>query len=1586
MPAAADDRTDSQKVFLAPTIPVGTHIWHEDEKNGTWECVQVLSQDNTILTVEPDEGGGEVFTIDLGFHEIYPANPRVCADMTSLYHIHEAGILHNLEERMKPEDTHPYTFMGTVLVAVNPLRRIPGPEMDSFRGASLNPEAPHPYALAENAFQQMSMGTSAEPAHQSIVISGESGAGKTETAKIVLGYLTARGEGEAGGLDRRMIESSPILEAFGNAKTTRNPNSSRFGKFMKLQFSQDESRKLSGGFIETYLLEKSRVVFQSSSERNFHVFFQLLAGLSGEHAASCELDGRAPADFAFLAHGTTVIDGVDDGANFQRLSDSLTTLGVSEENKKNLWNALAAVLYLGNVRLVETDSPEGPVAGVENADVLDAVGRLTGIPVETLTDVLTVRHVETRGEEYSIHLTVEDACFARDAIAKALYEALFAWVVTVVNGALGKGPDTLPSIGVLDIFGFEAFDKNEFEQLLINFANESLQDTFNQQVISAEIRLYKEENIECAITSIPDNSGCVDLISAKPDGIFPTLDAISRQPRPSDEKFCSEVHKKHAKEFYFPKTHPKDKRDKFWVKHFAGKVQYTVENWIVKNNDAVPDRTKAAVAVSTSEIIKDGFAYEASMHAAAAQATGSRRRRTGFNKPSVASTFLGSMKALKDVLGASTCSFIRCIKPNAAMVPDEFDKAYVVEQLRALGLLQTCEVLKVGLPTRISYSELMAATTDLPPDALAIFENEPEEVMISALLWAFEVSPEAYRLGRTRVFFRSGQISTVQGILQTDMSTKHEWLAGRLQEAMAARTAGTAAAEESVAAKDAAIAKLAEAKAAMENVLKDGAHEPSFSLITLAEKQDCELVAETAAGHAREDYEKLGEGPAKSEAAVAMEMAKAELLFKSVEDNMLKCADSVAESRAAQERAEELGESETAEEAWAVVCGMDATLKELAAASERAVDGAARCQSAYAIENATKAKELSQEIISGCGNALNVASDLHAAEADVKASWEASLAKASAAMESAEAVKDASEQLHVLVDEIMTKLHDLEVERLAEAERLAAEEAKRKAEEERARQQQEKERQLREAEQAAREQREAAARAAEQARIEEARRKAAEAAATSPASGIVAMKEGSNTEVQCAGRRLSVLDTPSVQSASFFSAKDKAAEQELPPGWDAVEGGFKNRITGDVVTERPTAPAKGTAMPQKDTSAAEASEAQTEAAAEVPEAQTEAVAEASEAQTEAAAEEALAEAAAEGAATEMAVEQAPADEAGKKAAAEGGPEEGAAATAKALPLPPPKTPRKVAAADDAATGATAETAAGAGANAGNEEDASAQLMQRKMQGFLLKQSKYLGRWRSRYFVLDHGCLDYYQKRADVGTKKYKRMELQVGTITGYTDEENRFTVETEGEEWVLTAKNDEEMQDWISAINAHVYALYLEFTQQHFDEWWEKGTKIHQFHRMDPNSQPLAIRKAPSYSSERTGEGIFPGEVLEMVQTVEEEGSIFFRLADERGWAPKDHPRTGASLFTFVPGKIREELHSLKYKASMTTPLGIRYGPAMDSIKTGEGIWPGEEHLFSMTFQPDDEEQTYVRMADGRGWVFLVHPGRTDEHLFEKVW
>lgn len=550
------------------------------------------SPGDTAIYLRLDEAGSEETVVKIKNESELPPlrNPTSLIgqnDLTALSYLHEPDVLHNLQVRFCERHTI-YTYCGIVLVAINPYAELPlyGQDLiNAYRGHSLGELEPHIFAIAEDAYTKLER----EKCNLSIIVSGESGAGKTVSAKYAMRYFAAVGGSESEtNIERKVLASSPIMEAIGNAKTTRNDNSSRFGKFTKLLFANSRGNMvLNGATMQTYLLEKSRVVFQSNGERNYHVFYQLCAARDKWPALMLSHQD----EFRFLNQGKSPnIARVSDMDSFTETLTALKTLGFTDEDVKAILTILASILHLGNVHVRRRNSDGGGSDG-EESDI-DADDLHLGVlcellqldPVE-MRRWLTIRQIESVNEVVNIPMSCDHAEAARDALAKHIYAKLFQYIVDVINRSLGGGRKaTVSFIGVLDIYGFETFAVNSFEQFCINYANEKLQQQFNQHVFKLEQEEYLREGIEWTMIDFYDNQPCIDMIEDKL-GILALLDEECRMPRGTDTSWTGKIMEKCVKYKHFGK--PKFGGEAFLVKHFSDTVQYEASGFVEKNRDTV---------------------------------------------------------------------------------------------------------------------------------------------------------------------------------------------------------------------------------------------------------------------------------------------------------------------------------------------------------------------------------------------------------------------------------------------------------------------------------------------------------------------------------------------------------------------------------------------------------------------------------------------------------------------------------------------------------------------------------------------------------------------------------------------------------------------------------------------------------------------------------------------------------------------------------------------------------------------------------------------------------------------------------------
>jgi len=662
---AARSRRDSSESAIAAegaallTLTGGevdTEVWVPDEQQ-VWVQGKVTEQlgRSSLLVLTHD---GAKVKIDMAVTpELYTVNPTLEEDMTSLWHLHEPGILDNLHGRFRLD--LPYTFVAHLLIAVNPLKPTPNPEMAGIGAvASLTGLAPHQYVIAETAYRALLLPPTVRQS-QSIVVSGESGAGKTESAKILMRYITWRSgaanpQGGVATANDRIVQSNPMLEALGNAKTQRNHNSSRFGKYISIKFDADSSPgelNLLGASIETYLLEKSRIVYQLPGERCYHIFYLLLHGGSAAQLESWSL--TRPEDFHYLnTSGMIRVPQLDDEAEMSNFCAACEAMALQAAQREQLLQCMAGLLHLGNVEFEDGSGGASATSAISARSSLENVSegggggglaaraavradcaasvreasRNLGFEQAALEAALTSRKMVTQRsgetETFRVPLETQKCVYARDALTKAVYASLFDWVVRFLNTKLDsdKGGPSAPFIGILDIFGFESFATNGLEQLLINFANERLHATFNAHVFAAEQELYAQEGISWRAVTWPDNSGCISLLSQKERGKVPgllhLLDEMGRLPKATDPDLCKRLHDSHSGNEFFPRPDPRKVKEVFNVRHYAGVVSYSVASFLDKNNDTVHKDLLDLGETSSTPLLASVFAEIASERAA----------------------------------------------------------------------------------------------------------------------------------------------------------------------------------------------------------------------------------------------------------------------------------------------------------------------------------------------------------------------------------------------------------------------------------------------------------------------------------------------------------------------------------------------------------------------------------------------------------------------------------------------------------------------------------------------------------------------------------------------------------------------------------------------------------------------------------------------------------------------------------------------------------------------------------------------------------------------------------------------------------
>jgi myosin-5 len=618
--------------------------------------------------------------------------------------------------------------------------------------------------------------------NQTIVVSGESGAGKTVSAKYIMRYFATRESPDNPGKRRGKMENmseteeqilatNPIMEAFGNAKTTRNDNSSRFGKYIEIMFNKQTD--IIGAKIRTYLLERSRLVFQPLKERNYHIFYQLVAGATD--AEREELSLKPVEEFSYLNQGSApVIDGMDDKAEFEATKASLTKIGVSTDTQSQIFRLLAALLHMGDVKIsaTRTDSNLAP----DEPALIKACG-LFGIDANEFAKWTVKKQLITRGEKIVSNLTQQQAIVVRDSVAKFIYSSLFDWLVERTNESLATEEVLSQAhsfIGVLDIYGFEHFAKNSFEQFCINYANEKLQQEFNAHVFKLEQEEYVREQIDWTFIDFADNQPCIDLIEGKL-GILSLLDEESRLPMGSDEQFVTKLHHNYSGDKHKFYKKPRFGKSAFTVCHYAVDVTYESDGFIEKNRDTVPDEHMEVLKSSSNKFLLEVLDVAAQIReketapAAGAKpgaAVSAGRRMATNRKPTLGGIFKSSLIELMQTINSTDVHYIRCIKPNEAKAAWQFDGPMVLSQLRACGVLETVRISCAGYPTRWTYEEFAMRYYMLVPSSgwTPEIRNMATAILKKALGDGKNDGTDKYQMGLTKIFFRAGMLAFLENL------------------------------------------------------------------------------------------------------------------------------------------------------------------------------------------------------------------------------------------------------------------------------------------------------------------------------------------------------------------------------------------------------------------------------------------------------------------------------------------------------------------------------------------------------------------------------------------------------------------------------------------------------------------------------------------------------------------------------------------------------------------------------------------------------------------------------------------------------
>uniref|UniRef100_A0A8C7S210 Myosin-7B n=1 Tax=Oncorhynchus mykiss TaxID=8022 RepID=A0A8C7S210_ONCMY len=713
---------------------------------------------------------------DADIYEMNPPKYDKIEDMAMMTYLNEASVLYNLKERYAAWMI--YTYSGLFCATVNPYKWLPVYDeevVNAYRGKKRMEAPPHIFSVSDNAFQFMLI----DKENQSVLITGESGAGKTVNTKRVIQYFAtiAVSGGEKkkevdpskmqGSLEDQIIAANPLLEAYGNAKTVRNDNSSRFGKFIRIHF---QGGKLAKADIETYLLEKSRVSFQLPDERGYHIFFQMMTGHKPE-IVEMSLITTNPYDFPMCSQGQIAVASIDDKEELDATDDAITILGFTNEEKIGIYKLTGAVVHHGNLKFKQKQREEQ--AEPDGTEVADKIGYLLGLNSAEMLKALCYPRVKVGNEYVTKGQTVPQVNNSVSALAKSIYERMFLWMVIRINEMLDTKNPRQFYIGVLDIAGFEIFDYNSMEQLCINFTNEKLQQFFNHTMFVLEQEEYKKEGIVWAFIDFGmDLAACIELIE-KPLGIFSILEEECMFPKSSDTTFKDKLYSQHlgkAQAFEKPKPAKGKAEAHFSLVHYAGTVDYNITGWLEKNKDPLNDSVCQLYG-------KSGVKLLAALYPAAPPEAKKGGKKKGGSMQTVSSQFRENLHKLMTNLRSTHPHFVRCLIPNESKTPGLMENFLVIHQLRCNGVLEGIRICRKGFPSRIIYADFKQRYKVLNASVIPEGQFMDNKKASEKLLGSIDVNHEDYKFGHTKVFFKAGLL----GVLEEMRDEKLATLVGMVQ-------------------------------------------------------------------------------------------------------------------------------------------------------------------------------------------------------------------------------------------------------------------------------------------------------------------------------------------------------------------------------------------------------------------------------------------------------------------------------------------------------------------------------------------------------------------------------------------------------------------------------------------------------------------------------------------------------------------------------------------------------------------------------------------------------------------------------------
>ncbi|XP_064890540.1 myosin-1B-like [Columba livia] len=729
----------------------------------------IQSRESGKVTVKTE--GGETLTVKED--QIFSMNPPKydkIEDMAMMTHLHEPAVLYNLKERYAAWMI--YTYSGLFCVTVNPYKWLPvyNPEVVlAYRGKKRQEAPPHIFSISDNAYQFMLT----DRENQSILITGESGAGKTVNTKRVIQYfatIAASGDKKKeeqqqpagkmqGTLEDQIISANPLLEAFGNAKTVRNDNSSRFGKFIRIHFGA--TGKLASADIETYLLEKSRVTFQLPAERSYHIFYQIMSNKKPE-LIEMLLITTNPYDYQYVSQGEITVPSINDQEELMATDSAIDILGFTPDEKTAIYKLTGAVMHYGNLKFKQKQREEQ--AEPDGTEVADKAAYLMGLNSADLLKALCYPRVKVGNEYVTKGQTVQQVYNSVGALAKAVFEKMFLWMVIRINQQLDTKQPRQYFIGVLDIAGFEIFDFNSLEQLCINFTNEKLQQFFNHHMFVLEQEEYKKEGIEWEFIDFGmDLAACIELIE-KPMGIFSILEEECMFPKATDTSFKNKLYDQHlgkSNNFQKPKPAKGKAEAHFSLVHYAGTVDYNITGWLDKNKDPLNETVVGLYQKSSLKTLALLFA------AAPGEAEGGGGGKKGGKKKgssfqTVSALFRENLNKLMTNLRSTHPHFVRCIIPNETKTPGAMEHELVLHQLRCNGVLEGIRICRKGFPSRILYADFKQRYKVLNASAIPEGQFIDSKKASEKLLGSIDVDHTQYKFGHTKVFFKAGLLGLLE--------------------------------------------------------------------------------------------------------------------------------------------------------------------------------------------------------------------------------------------------------------------------------------------------------------------------------------------------------------------------------------------------------------------------------------------------------------------------------------------------------------------------------------------------------------------------------------------------------------------------------------------------------------------------------------------------------------------------------------------------------------------------------------------------------------------------------------------------------